>query len=230
MDAKAIDTLIERPVDFSIDGKRYRMWPMTLGKSLIISTLIEQLDVDREMLAHSPVVETMRLASLHPDIVARIIAIACAKGKQAVTSPDRMARYEQAFAAASVEDRASLLNVALSYDRRAELCRTFGIDRETDRMHKALRAKKDASDLTFGGCSIWGQLIDPVCERYGWTMDYVLWGIGYTNLMMLVADKIQTIYLPEQERKSVHLPARGTNVKMADNMTADELKSALGIK
>ena len=37
------------------------------------------------------------------------------------------------------------------------------------------------SSIAFGGKSIWGTLIDAACERYGWSYQYVLWGISYSN-------------------------------------------------
>ncbi len=53
------------------------------------------------------------------------------------------------------------------------------------------------------GKSIYGLLIDFACQRYGWTMDYVLWGISYVNLNMLFADAITTVYLSDEERKKL---------------------------
>lgn len=50
---------------------------------------------------------------------------------------------------------------------------------------------------------LYGLLIDFACQRYGWTMDYVLWGISYVNLNMLFADAITTVYLSEEERKKL---------------------------
>lgn len=31
-------------------------------------------------------------------------------------------------------------------------------------------------------------MIGPVLEKYHWTFEYVMWGISYTNLQMLLAD------------------------------------------
>ena len=44
-------------------------------------------------------------------------------------------------------------------------------------------------------------MIDFACQRYGWTMNHLLWEISYANLKMLIADAITTIYLSEEERK-----------------------------
>ena len=46
-------------------------------------------------------------------------------------------------------------------------------------------------------------LIDFACQRYGWTMDYVLWSISYVNLRMLLEDAITTVYLSDDERKKL---------------------------
>jgi len=57
--------------------------------------------------------------------------------------------------------------------------------------------------ITFGGKRIYGLLIDFACQRYGWTMDYVLLGISYVNLNMLFVDAITTVYLNDEERKKL---------------------------
>ena len=36
-------------------------------------------------------------------------------------------------------------------------------------------------------------------------MDYVMWGISYANLKMLMADAITTVYLSEDERKKLNI-------------------------
>lgn len=222
------DTIIERPILFSVDGRTFTMHPVTLGKSLIISSLVSKLGIDRDLLALEPVAETMRLASLQKELSARIIAVACAKGKQVFDT--RTENWVKFFMGISTEDRASLLNAALSYDRTQSLMAHYGIDTEMDNLHKAMDARKEGSDLTFCGKSMWGQIIDPMCERYGWTMDYILWGISYTNLQMLLADHVKTVFLTDEERKKVHLPRRGNHVFMADSMTEEEMKKVLGIR
>ena len=57
--------------------------------------------------------------------------------------------------------------------------------------------------LSFCGKSTYGTLIDWACQRYGWSMEYVVWGISYANLQMLMADSITSVYLSEVERKKL---------------------------
>lgn len=39
---------------------------------------------------------------------------------------------------------------------------------------------------------MWGNLLDVVLSKYHWTLDYLLWGISYQNVQMLLADTIST--------------------------------------
>jgi len=39
---------------------------------------------------------------------------------------------------------------------------------------------------------VWGGLLDVVLQKYHWTLDYLLWGISYVNVQMLLADSIST--------------------------------------
>lgn len=49
-------------------------------------------------------------------------------------------------------------------------------------------------------------MIDTACQRYGWTFEYVVWGISYANLQLLLADSVTSIYLSDEERKRVNIP------------------------
>lgn len=48
------------------------------------------------------------------------------------------------------------------------------------------------SNRVIGGRSIWGGLLDVVLQRYHWTLDYLLWGVSYQNVQMLLADQTST--------------------------------------
>jgi len=43
-----------------------------------------------------------------------------------------------------------------------------------------------------GGRSIWGSLFDVVLQKYHWTLEYLLWGISFQNVQMLIADTMST--------------------------------------
>ena len=88
----------------------------------------------------------------------------------------------------SEEDIATILTIILLNDEIEEFIQYFGIDADREMTSQISRIKGEGSS-TFGGKSIYGLLIDFACQRYGWTMDYVLWGISYVNLNMLFAGR-----------------------------------------
>lgn len=46
------------------------------------------------------------------------------------------------------------------------------------------------SGRDIGGSSLWGSLFDVVLEKYHWTFDYLIWGISFVNVHMLLSDSI----------------------------------------
>ena len=104
------------------------------------------------------------------------------------------------------DSMAQLLVMVLSEGDISAYIKHLGIDKEKEWQAKAMRAKKDNNSLTFGGKSIYGTLIDTACQRYGWTFEYVVWGISYANLQLLLADSVTSIYLSDEERKRVNIP------------------------
>ena len=96
------------------------------------------------------------------------------------------------------------------------------MDKENERMGYVMKVKKQSKNsLSFGGRSAWGNIIDTACERYGWSYQYVLWGISFSNLQLMLADQIREVFLTDDERKKVHIPTDSTMIN-ADN--AEELK------
>ena len=120
------------------------------------------------------------------------------------------------------DDIAVLLVTILTMDKSDAIMKHFGMDAESNRLSKVIKAKGESkSTIDFGGKSIWGTMIDSACERYGWTFDYVLWGISFSNLKLMLSDHIKTVFLSEAERKKAHISTDGVVIR-ADN--GDELE------
>ena len=103
----------------------------------------------------------------------------------------------------------------------------FGIDKERSERKRIASVKKDNVGLTFGGNSIYGTLIDFACQRYGWTMNYVVWGISYANLKMLLADAITTICLTAEERKKLNIFDNKEHINADDPKNRELIKAML---
>lgn len=198
------DAIIERPVNFSMGKWKFCLYPSTLGKMQILKNLYFSMGVNMELLAFNPLAETLRICKEKPDVVSQIIAYSTLNDRKSVLDTAKVFQRANLFQEnMSVEDLATILSIILSNDKIEEFIQYFGIDAEREIKTRISQIKGDSSSITFGGKSIYGLLIDFACQRYGWTMNYVLWEISYVNLNMLFADSITTVYLSDEERKKL---------------------------
>lgn len=198
------DAITEKPIRFGVGKRKFSVYPPTLGKMQILKSLYFAINVNAELLAANPLAETLRICKESPGIVCQIIAYSTFNDKESMQDTDKVLQRAKLIEGnATVEDLATILSIILSSDKTEEFIKYFGIDADKEQRVKISRIKGDGNSLTFGGKSIYGLLIDFACQRYGWTMDYVLWGISYVNLNMLFADAITTVYLSDEERKKL---------------------------
>ena len=187
------DAIVEKAISFSIGKNKLCLYPSTLGKMQILKNLYLSMDVNMELLAINPLVETLRICQEKTESVCQVIAYSTFNDRKSILDMEKVLRRARLFQdEASVEDLATILTIILSSDKIEEFIRYFGIDADREMKTRISRIKGEGSSITFGGKSI-----------YGWTMDYVLWGISYVNLNMLFADAVTTVYLSEEERKKL---------------------------
>ena len=207
------DALIEKPYPFTIEeeGKGERhffLYPVTLGKLHMLKRHMENLEIDLRNLQTNPYLESLRIVAVHREEVCRLITYHTLKRKRDIFD-SQLVEETKAFIGAnsSDEELATVLIYILTKDNVEEYKKHLGIAKENERMRNVAEAKKKAqksqNDFEFGGKTIYGTLIDQACERYGWPYDYVVWGISLVNLQLLLADKIQNIYLTDEEKKKV---------------------------
>lgn len=198
------DAIIEKAICFAVGKRKYSIYPPTLGKTQILKSLYLDLDVDTRLLALNPLAEAIRISKNNPDIVCQIIAYSTFNDKGSIMNAEKVFQRANMFRDnLSSEDLATLFSLILSNDMTDEFIRYFKIDADKELRECIGRVKGESNSITLGGKSIYGLLIDFACQRYGWTMDYVLWGISYVNLNMLFADAITTVYLTDEERKQL---------------------------
>lgn len=203
------DTVIGRPYGFSVRGRRFYLYPVTLGKLYILNEYISQLSVNAELLEKNIMVESLRLAMEQRKLCISIISCLTCKDKDEVFDNQHINKRKQFFEdRLTKEDIASLMIIVLSMDKTNMFIQHYGIDKEQDRMDAVMRVKDKGSSLVFGGKSVFGTLIDAACERYGWTKEYVIWGIDYTSLRMMLADKITSVYLTDEEKNKLPMNLR----------------------
>lgn len=200
------DTIIDRPKGFSVGRRHYYLYPITLGKIFLQKRVIDNLDINTELLQANPYVESLRLAETKREECCLLLTYHTLRTKRDVLDNKKVTRRKEAFfKAMNKGDLATLIIACLTGDKTSLIIQHFGIDEEMKRMSEVAKAKEDRNTFCFGGKSIYGTLIDAACERYKWTYDYVVWGISYTNLQMLMKDKVSSIYLTDDEMRSVHV-------------------------
>lgn len=82
-------------------------------------------------------------------------------------------------------------------------------------------ADHDGDDSIYGGQSIWGK-IDAIASRYHWSMDYILWGISWANLRLMMDDSLRVDYKP----KSTTCKDK-SSLEVIDTNNLESLRSSL---
>lgn len=201
-----VDAMIERPQGFSIGDEHFYLYPVSLGKMYLLQRIVASFGVNNEILQRNPYLEAIRIVKTKREDACRFVAYHTLRTKKEVFDNPLVDKRTDFFVKNIDEDSlAEILVALLGFDRTEEFMKSLGIIAESKRYEKACKAKGESSTLSFGGVSIYGNLLDFACERYGWTLDYVVWGISYVNLQLMLADSVKTVYLTKEEQKKHHI-------------------------
>ena len=220
------DTIIERPHGFKVEGRQFYLYPVTLGKSYLLSRLMEGLDINKTILEKNPYMEAIRLSKTKRSEVIRIITYHTLKGKSVFDHKKVEKTIEYLEDNLSEEEIAQIFIILLSSDNVTSFLKYLKIDKEKEAQAKVMKCKEENKNtFSFGGKSVYGTLIDFFAQRYGWTMDYILWGISYNNLQMLMSDAVTTIHLTDKERKKCRVSNDRNYISGDNSENIDRIKS-----
>lgn len=220
------DALIEKPQGFHVGKKQFYLYPASLGKALLLKRHIENLALSEENIKVNPYLEFLRVVTAKKDDCCRIIAYHTCRTKSEVFDNESVEKKVRFFREnCNDSELVTLLMMLMDTDKSGAFIKNLGIDKELRQYSRAMGAKDTKGSYNFCGMSEYGNLIDWACERYGWSYQYVVWGISLTNIKMLMADHIKNIYLSDDERKRVHIPRDRKNVVNGDNK--EELEKAI---
>lgn len=222
------EVLTEQPYIVEIDDKYIAFPPMSLGQSLLVAKIAKRLGINYATATLSPIAEMMRVVGEERDCACRYLAMRSFHAKNKLLNEREIEERMRLFASLEDADLAQLLLVLMTDgDKEQTIIRHYGIDKEQEMMARASSAKKDSNSLNFGGRSIYGAMIDRACERYGWTVEYVVWGISLANLNLLLADMTTSIYLSDEELKKARLPKDKEVINGDDPSNKGKLKALL---
>ena len=200
------NAVLDLPREFFIENTRFQLWQPTLGVSILAERKISSLNIDRQTLKETPAIEALRLASLEKEKLSQLIALHTVRDKAVLNDSRRMKGIASRLAALDDGELAQLFLLILSMPDVSTLLRETGLTQEHQKQSEIARIKnKDGRSISFGGKTIFGTLIDTACAKYGWTKDYVVWGIDLTSLRMMLADSVNSVYLSDEELKQVKL-------------------------
>lgn len=215
------NVLTDMPVYFTIGKKRYCVYPPTLGKMYLVSQLSESLGINKDNLAINPFLEIMRVVRSKREECCKLLAYHITNKREKILDIEWMEKTSSSIGRiADDEDLTTLLIVILKDNALEDIIKGTGIDKEMERMSKVSSVKDSKNQYVFGGKTIWGSMIDAACERYGWSYDYVVWGISYNNLTLMLKDKITSIYLSDEEAKKCRIPQQNGDYIDGNNREA----------
>lgn len=227
IDMNIADAIMGKPIGFNIGSRHFCLYPPSLGKNLLVSRLVNQLEINSYVIKENPFLESLRVCKHKRDLVCRIIAYYTLKSKSDLLNETVISRRSEYFKKVLDENElAQLLITVTSWDNIESYLKHYGLDKERRLRVRISNYKKDSgTNITFGGLSTYGTVIDYACHRYGWTMDYVVWGISYVNLQMLMADAITTVYLSKDEIRKLHISTDRNYINGDDPGNMEKIKA-----
>lgn len=224
---EVVDAMLEKPIPFTIgDGRFFFLFQPSLGTSLLAGQLLQELTLNKQMLALNKQAEMLRACMEQSDLVLRIISLHTFARRSDVLREDKLQERIKELSVLPAADLATLLVTILGWDSRQEkFIKHFKLDWERKTREKIFDFKKNkGGSITFGGRSMYGSVLDAACERYGWELGYVLWGISSLNLNMMLADSVQSILLSKDEAKEAHVSTDGVYIDARDPKNLREIQ------
>lgn len=204
IEISAIDAMIDKPYSFMVDNINLCLYHQSLGKSKLISRLYTELGLNLETVALNPFVEYLRICKEHRNIVLRILAYNTLQSKEEIFNETTVKERIQLLTKLDESELAELMMLSVTMDNMSLFAKHLGITEESDRLHVISTIKSsNSSTITIGGVSEYGGLIAKACESFGWTYDYVVWGISLNNLYLLLKDMVVSVLLTDEEKKKI---------------------------
>lgn len=220
------DAVLNRPQEFFIGQKRYELHSPTLGMSILIERLMKQLDYNRDVLMKQPNFEALKICSLEKEKVCGILAIYTLRDFDKIINSAIRKEREKELSQLKTEELAELFILILTAVNAETLISLSGLIKDQQTQAKIAKYKnKEGHTQTFGGKTLYGILIDTACAKYGWTKEYVVWGIDLLSLRMMLADSINSVYLSDDEMKNLKITSTSSQKFGMTKEDIDKLKA-----
>ena len=217
---------MEMPIGFEVEGVHYFLYPVTLGTAYLISR-------EREGMAEN-LIEAFALASQevrenYRKSLCRIVAIQTFNKKEDILDYKTLSERTNSFYHSLDDDGLFKLYDMIidSFDDASFFIKQSGLDYDKRKLDKIAKYKSDEGNYSFGARTAYGSIIGPACAKFGWSLDYVVWGIGYTNLQMLLADEHVSVYLNKEDRKKLRISPDREIIDANDPANREKIRQIL---
>lgn len=91
------DAVTEKPIEFSVGRRKFKIYPPTIGKMQILSKYFLMLDIDEARLEEEPQLEAMRICESKADIVVELMACATFNEKEDLLNDKKIKDLSEFF-------------------------------------------------------------------------------------------------------------------------------------
>lgn len=223
------DVITARPHEIKIGRKTLRLYPVTLAKTFVLRRWMDVLEIDTVLLKKNPYLECLRLAESQREVVAEIMAIHSTPNSwKDLHDRHGRAMRRNLLLGVKKEHLGGLLMAVLTADRTDDLAEHLGMKAEQARLQEVMAVKgtDGKNNQSFGGKSIFGAFIGPLKEM-GYSDDEILYERGYSYLRLMLADKVTSVYLSDEELENLPQSAGGTLMDGDDEGCMEQLEAMI---
>ena len=91
------DAVTEKPIEFVVERRKFKIYPPTIGKMQILSKYFLMLDIDEARLEEEPQLEAMRICESKSDVVVELMATATFKAKEDLLNREKIEERMEFF-------------------------------------------------------------------------------------------------------------------------------------
>ena len=217
---------MEMPIGFEVDGVHYFLYPVTLGTAYLIS---RERECMAENLKDAFVFADEKTKEAYRKSLCRIVAMQTFNKKEDILDFKTLSERTNSFyQSLDNEGLFELYDMIIgSFDESSLYIKHSGLDYDKKKLAKIAKHKEDGGNFSFGARTPYGSIIGPACAKFGWSLDYVVWGIGYTNLQMLLADEQVSVYLSKEDRKALRISADREVIDANDPANIERIRQIL---
>nr|DAL36883.1 MAG TPA_asm: hypothetical protein [Caudoviricetes sp.] len=229
---KFVDAIVEAPIEFNLEGKYFCIYPKCFGVNALVNNIRRHLDISEENVQINPILECLRICQEKRSLVLRLITLCTCKGQKQITNAAFIEKRMKFFDEHMEEsDMANLLLHCLQDDseKLATFMEELGINEQLKKKKAIIEAKSknQCNQVSYGGVTLMGSIIGWFSERFGWTADYIIYGISYVNLMMMYYDHFESVYLTEEEVKRLPVKMRLPKEEIIDGNDYNAIMKAV---